>query len=107
MNYQSLTPLQREQVAFLFCDDLFGTDPNGYEYELIGECVIGRVKLTAISSQLLAHVRKPHAVAVNVAVRDVPSAFVTVEMSRDAEIAIKEIARSVVARLIQIQTVEA
>jgi len=106
MNYSSLTPAQREHVAFLFADEIFGTDPNGYEYELIGEMVVGRVK-TVISDQSSVHVRKPHAVAVNVAVREVPSAFVTVECQRDAEIAIKEIARSVVARLIQIQTVEA
>ena len=106
MNYQSLTPLQREHVAFLFADEIFGTDPNGYEYELMGEMVIGRAKISRSARNDNVHVRKAHAVAVNVAVREVPSAFVRVECQRDAEIAIKEIARNIIARLIS-QPVEA
>ena len=100
MNYSSLNTMQREQVAFLFCDEIFGTNPNEYEYELNGETVVGRCKLTAISSELLAHVRKAHAVAVNVVVRDTPSRYVTLEMSRTAQITIEEIARSILARLV-------
>lgn len=107
MIYSSLTPAQREQAAFLFADDIFGTDPNAYEYELTGEMVTGRIQLAAISSELLTHVRKPHAVAVNVAVREVPCQFVTVEMDRTATITIQEIARNIVAQLIQVKLVEA
>jgi hypothetical protein len=107
MTYQSLTPAQRDQAAFLFADDIFGTDPNAYEYELTGAMVTGRIQRTAINSKLLAHARKPHAVAVNVAVRDIPGQFVTVEMDRTATTTIQEIARNVVARLVQVKSVEA
>lgn len=104
MNYQSLTPAQRDQVVFLFADEIFGTDPNDYEYELIGEMVTWRSRLNAEGR--MQNVRKPHSIAVNVAVREVPSAFVRVECQRDAEYAIQQIARSVVARLIQVNSVE-
>lgn len=107
MIYSSLTPAQRDQVAFLFADEIFGTDPSAYEYELTGETVTGRVRLSALSGQRSVHVRKPHSVTVNVAVRDVPEALVTVEMRRDAQMSIQQIARNVVARLIQSNQVEA
>ncbi len=104
MNYSSLTPAQHEQVAFLFADDLFGTDPAAYEYELLGDTVIARARLDR--SPLCANVRKPRTVRVNVCVREVPDAFLTVEADREIKYAIREIARSVVKRLIY-QPVEA
>lgn len=107
MNYSTLTPAQQTQCEYLFADATFGTDPHAYDYEIKGVDVVGRVQLRAISSKLLAHARKPHTVSVNVAVLNVPDGFVTVEMSRNAMIAIQDIARSAVERMLQVQHQEA
>lgn len=107
MNYSTLTPTQREQVDYLFADAIFGTDVNAFDYEIKGDTVIGRAQILRSAQDDKAHVRKPHTVSVNVCVREVPSAFITLEMSRNAETTIKELARSVVERMIQSQTVEA
>lgn len=100
--YASLSAAQQAQAAWLFADELMGTNQHEYEYELMGETVIGRVRIDGNSDGV--HARKPHAIAVNIAVRD---AIVTVEMKRDAEFTIKELARKISARLIQSQPVEA
>lgn len=34
MHYAALTPRQRAQAAYLFADDLFGTDPSAYLYSV-------------------------------------------------------------------------
>jgi hypothetical protein len=103
--YASLTPAQQAQAAYLFADELMGSDPTLYEYELIGETVVGRA---AISDQRSAvNARKPHIVAVNVAVREVPDAFITVEMMRRSDVTFQSLARRVVERIIQNQSVEA
>jgi len=105
MIFSSLTPTQQDQAAYLFADEIFGTDASAFDYEVQDNNVIGRTKLNANSQQL--SVRKPHTVLVNVSVREVPAEFVTIEMDRQSAYAIQSIARSVVARLIQSQSVEA
>lgn len=93
MKYQSLTPAQVEQVRFLFADELIGTDPRGYEYEIQGEEVIARIANDQHTTKV--HIRKAHTVTMKVAVMDLPDQFVTVEMSRSARVTVNEIARSV------------
>ena len=105
--FTSLDAAQQAQAAYLFADDVFGTDVNAYEYELEAGKVIGRARLAANSSPLNAHVRKPRTISVNVCTREVPAEMVTVEMDRNANYAIQSIARNIAARLIQSQTVEA
>jgi len=103
--YSSLDAAQQAQAAYLFADDVFGTDANAYEYELEAGKVIGRARLTVTSLSL--NVRKPRTISVNVCTREVPAEMVTVEMDRNADYAIQSIARNIAARLIQSQTVEA
>jgi hypothetical protein len=105
MNYSTLTPAQQAQAAYLFADDVFGTDPNAYDYEVNGKDIIGRSCIAHNSDRI--HARKPHSVSVNVAVRQVPDEFITSEMSRNAEQAINDFARSAVERITQSQTQEA
>jgi len=105
MNYSTLTAAQLAQVAYLFADDAFGTDPNAYDYETKGNDVTGRACIARNGDGI--HNRKPHKVSVNVAVRNVPDEFVTVEMSRNAAQAFQDIARNVVERMIQSQHQEA
>ena len=107
MQYQVLTSAQQSQVEYLFADAFFGTDANSFEYEVQHGEVIGRAKLKAISSELLATARKPHTIRINVAVRDIPAELVTVEMQRDAAYTIQFIARNLVEQLIKSQTLEA
>jgi hypothetical protein len=104
MQYQSLTPAQQTQAAYLFADEVFGTDAYGFDYEISNGTVIGRACLDKHTD---LNARKPHTVSVNVCVREVPAEMVTIEMDRNANATIQSIARSVVARLIQSQTVEA
>ena len=103
--FNSLDAAQQAQAAYLFADDVFGTDANAYEYELEAGKVIGHSQLTANSLSL--NVRKPRTISINVCTREVPAEMVTVEMDRNANYAIQSIARNIVARLIQSQTVEA
>lgn len=98
-SYSSLTDTQREQVRFLFCDDLFGTKPESYEYELTGETVTRRKAV--ISKQSPVHARKPRKVKTMMQVIEIADA------DHSAEAVIKDMARRVVARLIQIQPQEA
>jgi hypothetical protein len=100
----SLTTTQREQVDYLFADAIFGTDVNAFDYEIRDDNVIGRSRIDNKRDVIM---RKPHTVSVNMCVREIPSAFITLEMSRNAETTIKELARSVVERMIKSQTVEA
>jgi hypothetical protein len=48
------------------------------------------------------HARKPRSVAVNVAVSEIPEAFLTIEMERRSEIAIQQLARRIVERLVTV-----
>jgi len=99
--YSTLTAAQREQVQYLFADEHFGTDPNAFEYQLRGESVIGRGSLTANRSTLKA--RKPHTVRLNVLTQEVPDQYITVEMIRNSQQAITDIAREIAGRMIRIQ----
>lgn len=105
MNYSTLTPAQLAQCEYLFADDAFGTDPYAYDYEVKGNRVMGRKIQKAEDRRM--NVKKPHTVSVNVAVREVPNEFVTVEMKRNAAQAIKDLARNAVERINQIQSQEA
>lgn len=40
--YDTLTKEQIEQVDYLFADEIFGTDPNAYLYELSNGKITGR-----------------------------------------------------------------
>jgi len=102
--YSALTASQRARAAYLFADETFGTDPRAYEYEVNGGEVVGRVKQTDVSGQPSAvHVRKPHTVMVNVTVKEVPETYITLEMNRNAQQAIKDIARHLVEQMIHTQ----
>ena len=105
--YSSLDAAQQAQAAYLFADDVFGSDVAAFDYEISDGKIIGRARLAANSSPLNAHVRKPRTISVNVCTREVPAEMVTVEMDRNANYAIQSIARNIAARLIQSQTVEA
>jgi hypothetical protein len=105
MIYSSLTPAQQTQAAYLFADEVFGTDAHDFDYEIKDNAIIGRSRI--VKNGDAVHNRKPHTVSVNMCVRDVPAEFVTVEMDRNAAYAIQTIARNIVERMIQSQTVEA
>lgn len=113
-HYSALTPAQQARAQYLFADALLGTDPSAYEYQLRGEDVIGRARVTSLQSPASSHqspasanVRKPHSVRLNVAIQEVPETYITVEMIRNTEQAIQEIARSLAAAMLQTQTQEA
>jgi hypothetical protein len=102
MLYASLTEAQREQVAFLFCDELFHTDPSEYEYELTGETVTGRRKAEGGRMNAI-HSKKARKAQVHITV----NVTANEEGQRAAAMAIKELARNIVARMIQVQPQEA
>ena len=104
MNYQSLTTAQRDQVAYLFADDVFGEDPSAYEYEVNGGMVAGRSRIAENSGAV--HAKKARNIAACITVRETPEAYVTKQSQRETAYAIQSIARSVVERLIKSQTVE-
>lgn len=95
-------------AGYLFVDEHFGTDPHAYDYELEGDEVIGRSRIARNGDEISnVHARKPHTVKLNVAVKEVPEQFVTVEMNRNATLAIQAIARRMVERIAIQQTQEA
>ena len=63
MNYLSLTHAQRARVEYLFADDVFGTDPTSYEYEVNarGE-VTGRTRISRSGREETMSKRQPSAV---------------------------------------------
>lgn len=93
MNYTSLTDAQREQVAFLFCDGFFDTDPHVYEYELTGETVTGRRQ--AEKAEGRTHAKKARQVGVMFSTRYIAS--------DKALVTYRELARQIVARMVQIR----
>ena len=50
MNYQSLTSKQQDQVAYLFADECFHSDPKAYDYEVIHDLVVSRTALIAVTA---------------------------------------------------------
>lgn len=96
----ALTPRQREQAATLFFDEIFGTNPDDFEYELNGDDVAGRKRLHATNETP----RKPRHVDVTMSVMDAPN--VTDGQIRAMEIVYQSMARRIVQRLVS-QTVEA
>ena len=104
MQYQTLTPAQQSQVEYLFADQIFGTDATGFEYEVKAGNVIARSRIAPSGE---AEARKPKTVRVHVAVREIPTAYLSVEMDREANYAIQAIARSLIEQLIKSQTLEA
>jgi hypothetical protein len=103
MNYTSLTDAQRKQVAFLFCDEIFHTDPSEYEYELTGETVTGRSRIAQKDGAEAIHAKKARKVQVSITV----NVIATEDGQRAAAMTIKELARAIVARMIQVQPQEA
>lgn len=92
--YSSLTPAQRQQVAELFLDDVFGNDPTAFEYLIQDGNVTGRAKVTTPISA--ARARKARNIRATVTVREAPG---TADDQRAARYVIQSIARSVVERI--------
>jgi len=89
--FSFLTPAQREQVAHIFYDDLFGTDPAHFEYLVKDGQACNRYRAAEYSDVINVHIRKPRNVAMSMMVRDVEGG--------DTYDVIKSIARSVVEHM--------
>lgn len=95
--FASLTPAQRAQVEYLFCDAAFNSDPAAYDYQLDGETVVARSALAKPGDAV--HAKKPRTVSMQVITRDTPRAVVTVEMDRRAQMTLSAIAQSALERI--------
>lgn len=91
MNYSSLTPNQREQVAYLFADEFFGTDAGAYLYEVKDGVVTGRTR-----TGTPAHRAKQSA---PVMVKMIEEVHVTNEMLMSAHMAMDALAASAAGRM--------
>jgi hypothetical protein len=93
-HYNALTVTQKSQVTFLFCDEIFGTDPTLYDYELVGQVVKGRVKIEMQSEK-----RDKTRVSASVSVMVMP--FITDEMLRRRDAALRSLAKRIVERMVE------
>jgi hypothetical protein len=64
--YSSLTPEQRDHVASLFMDALFGTDPNDYLYELKGDVLQSQRTPLEKGTWHCGKIRQVHVTATNI-----------------------------------------
>lgn len=96
--FSSLTDAQREQVAHIFYDDLFCTDPAHFEYLVKDEIVCNRYRVVT-NGDVGPRSPKPRKVPVSLKVMEVEGG--------NADEVIKSIARHAVEQCIANQTQEA